>query len=151
MNHSPEAPTPPDILPEALITRIDSLEIPELIAILTYVEQRIEFLRTPIEDEIEADAAGEVIEIENHGEYALVRTHPPDPNGSGANTDIISLYHVRREQQTDGTKSLHWAYLGDIDSPESIRCETCGRTLDTDSAVCPHCGSSDGNRSEMED
>lgn len=141
MGDSNDGPVPPDTLPEALIQRIDSLTLPELQSVLSYVERRIEALRTSIEEEIEATATGEILQIENHGGYALVRKHPPDPDGSEVNTDRVSLYHVRREPQMDGTESLHWAYLGDVCNSEQIRCNTCGGTFDTDAAACPHCGS----------
>lgn len=142
--------TSPDDLSKALIQRIDELELPELKSLLSYVEQRIDALRPSIEEEIEANAAGEVLDIENHGGYALVRTHPPDPHADGVNTEITTLYHVRREQQLDGTESLHWAYLGDVYNSAQTRCETCGRTLDDDVDICPHCGSDDVDHSDTE-
>lgn len=140
-----------DTLPDELIQRIDSLELPELKAVLSYVEHRIEALRTPIEEEIEAAAAGEVLQIENHGAYALVRKHPPNPDSSGTNTDIVSLYHVRREPQSDGTESLQWAYLGDVHNSEQIRCDFCGGPLDKNASVCPHCGRETVHQSETEE
>ncbi|WP_280584995.1 zinc ribbon domain-containing protein [Halorubrum sp. Boch-26] len=143
MSDTNEDPTPPDDLPQKLIQRVDALELPELKSLLSYIERRIESLRSPIEAEIEADAAGEVLEIETHGAYALVRQHPPDPDGPGVNTDITSLYHVRREPQYDGTESLHWAYLGDLHNVAEARCESCGRTFDRGVDVCPNCGSDD--------
>lgn len=143
MSDADNDPTPPDDLSETLIQRIDALELPELKSLLSYIERRIESLRTSIEAEIEANAAGEILEIENHGGYALVRKHPPDPDGPGVNTDITSLYHVRREHQLDGTESLHWAYLGDVYNTVESRCETCGRTFAREIDVCPNCGSDD--------
>lgn len=140
MSDANDEPTPPDDLSESLIQRLDALDRSELRSLLSYVKQRIESLHTPIEVEIEANAAGAILEIENHGAYALVRMHPPELDGSGVNTDRTSLYHVRREPQVDGTESLHWAYLGDVLNTAEERCETCGRTFDTEIAVCPNCG-----------
>ena len=151
MSDPDEDPTVPDRLPDSLIEQIDNLEVSELRAILSYVEQRIESLRTSIEEEIVADAAGEVIEIEDHGDYALVRKHPPNPDGLGVNTDIVSIYHVRQEPQLGGEETLHWSYLGDVRTPEQSRCANCGRTLDEDVDVCPHCGSNEIDHSKMED
>ncbi|SIR68148.1 hypothetical protein SAMN05421858_3317 [Haladaptatus litoreus] len=151
MSDPNDEPEVQDTLPKALIQRIDSLELPELKAVLSYVERRIDALRTPIEEEIEATAAGEVLQIKNHDAYALVRKHPPDPDGSGANTDIVSLYHVHREPQLDGTESLHWAYLGDVHNSEQIRCDSCGGHLDKNATVCPHCGSENVHQSETEE
>jgi len=145
MGDADGGPTPPDDLPEMLIQRIDALELPELKSLLSYIERRIKALRTPIETEIKANTEGEIIKIENHGAYALVLKHPPDPDGSGVDTDITSLYHVRHESQPDGTESLHWAYLGDVQNTAETRCKTCGQTFDREVDVCPECGSDDVN------
>lgn len=143
--------TPPDDLSETLIQRIDALELHELKSLLSYVEQRIAALRTPIVEEIEANAAGEILEIKKDGAYAIVRKHPPDPEGDGANTEITSLYHVRQEQQIDGTESLNWVYLGDVHDTVQTRCGTCGRTLAEDVDSCPHCSSNDDESSGTEE
>ncbi|WP_459808271.1 zinc ribbon domain-containing protein [Halopiger thermotolerans] len=126
------------------------MELSELKSLRSYIEQRIDAVRPSIEEEIEANAAGEVLEIENHGSYALVRKHPPDPDTDGPNTDVTSLYHVRRKQQFDGAESLHWAYLGDVQNAARTRCETCGRTFDDDVDICPHCGSDDVDHPDTE-
>lgn len=141
MGQESDEPDPPDTLSEMLVQRVDSLDLSELKDLLSYVEQRIEALRSPIAEEIEANAAGEVLKVETHGAYALVRKHPPDPEGPGVNTDLVSLYHVRREPQLDGTESLHWAYLGDVSNAEQTRCGSCGGPLDEEASACPHCGS----------
>lgn len=151
MGDSEAGPTPPDELSDALIQQIDELELPELKALHTYIEARVDALRPPIDAEIEANTAGEVLKIETHGASAVVRKHPPDPDTSDANTDITSLYHVRREQQVDGTESLHWTYLGDVQTTTPTRCETCGRTLNEDVDVCPHCGQNESEHPDTED
>ena len=134
-------PTPPDTLPDALIRELDSLDLRELESALSYVERRIDALHTPIEAEIEATATGEVLDIEDQGGYALVRKHPPDPDGPGVDTALVSLYEVRREPTPDETESLRWTYLGDVRGSRQVRCDTCGGALDTGAPVCPHCGS----------
>lgn len=141
MSISTDGPTPPDDLPETATRAIDSLDLSELKSALSCIERRIDGIRPPIEAEIEATAAGEVLDIETHSAYTLVRKHPPDPDGSGVDTGRVSLYHVRREQQMDGSESLRWAYLGDVHDSEQTRCRTCGGAVDTDASVCPHCGS----------
>lgn len=135
-----ETSTPPDNLSKTLIEQIDTLELSDLRALQSYIDQRIESLRTPFESEIETNAAGEVLAIEDHGGYALVRKHPPDPNGEGVNTEITSLYHVRREPHPDGTESLHWAYLGNVQDTAETRCSACGQPVDPNGSTCPFCG-----------
>lgn len=112
------------IASETLIRRNNSLDLPELQSLLSYIQQCIEAVRTPIEKVIKANAAGVVPEIEKHGADALVRKHPPVPGGPRINTDIVSLYHVRRKSQLDGTDSLHWPYLGIFHDAGQIRCDS---------------------------
>lgn len=148
MSDSLGGPAPSDRLPDTLVEAVDRLGMSELRALMSYVEQRIESLRTPLSEEIEAEAAGELLGIENHGVYALVRMRPPGPDGEVSEAEPASLYHVSRERGLDGEESLHWAYLGDIRNTGRVRCENCGRSLDETVAVCPHCGSEDVEHTE---
>ncbi|AGN01033.1 hypothetical protein L593_05420 [Salinarchaeum sp. Harcht-Bsk1] len=141
MTESGEAPNPSDQLSDALIERLDGLEISELKAVVSYAQRRIESIRTPLEDEIRATASGDVLEIENHGAYAIVRKHPDDPDGDGAATHVTSMYHVQRTPHPDGEETLEWRFLGDVHDSEQARCDSCGGTIVGDTAVCPHCGS----------
>ncbi|MFQ3319952.1 MAG: hypothetical protein ACI8UR_001272 [Natronomonas sp.] len=135
-------------LPEPLLEEIDALEIPELEAVRSYVDQRIDSLQTPIETEIKSAAAGEILDIETHGAHATVRMHPSKPDSPGPETEITSLYRVQRERLPSGETSLHWSYLGDVNDSSERRCETCGRSIDEDAEVCPHCGSGETDDSE---
>lgn len=135
MSDSNEDPKAPNTVPDGLIQHIDSMALPELKSVRSYVERRIEALRTPIEEVIEATAAGEVLKVEDHGAYAFVRKHPSNPEGPDVNTDQVSLYHVRREHRMDGTESLHWVYLGDVHNAEQIRCKSCGGMLAKESCL----------------
>ena len=144
----PAGESAPERLPDTLTDEVDALEIPELRTLMSYVEQRVESLRTPLAEEIEANAAGELLGIENHGLYALVRMRPPDPDGHATGAEPVSLYHVSRERGIDGEESLHWAYLDDIQRSGRTRCERCGRTLDETVAVCPDCGNEDVEHTE---
>jgi len=161
---------PTEGLPESLLEAVDSLTASELEALLSYVEKRIEADWSSLRADVEASAAGEILDVERDGPYALVRAHPPEGRGGGdtdeaavdadgendeveaaaVDTDVVSLYHVRPEHLADGTESLHWAYLGDVYDPGQDRCNTCGRTLDETTEICPHCGSDEVHDPEME-
>jgi len=151
MGGSNPDPTPPDDLSDPLLQRVDALGLDELRSLRSYIKQRIHALQPPIEAEIKEGTSGEVLDIDSHGAYTIVRMHPPDPDGGGVNTELTSLYHVSREERPDGTESLHWAYLGDVHNATRTRCETCGRTLDDDSENCSHCGSGDVGRGDTEE
>lgn len=144
-------PIDPDDLPDAVREQLDTLDIPELRAARAYVEDRIESLRQPIEAEIVENAVGEVVDVEDHGTHAIVRTHPPDPGGSGVDTGLVSLYHVRRERHVNGEEVLHWSFLGDIQDSTGDRCDNCGRRLEGDADVCPFCDDETTETTDTED
>lgn len=81
----------------------------------------------------------------------FARKRPPNPDGPGVSTDIVSIYRERREPQPGGEVTLYWSYLGDARTPEQIRCANCGRTLDEDVDVCPTCSSNEIGHSKTED
>lgn len=133
------APHPPEDMSEETRTWIDSLSEDGIRDLIDYLEGRIESSHTPIDEMIYARAAGEVRSIEEQGGYAHVEMHPPTDDGEGVDRDIRSIYHVSREGQVDGKETLHWTYLGDIQSGEVTRCPECGRTYNADTRLCPHC------------
>ncbi|MFB6308039.1 MAG: zinc ribbon domain-containing protein [Haloarculaceae archaeon] len=139
MSDSPEEPPPPEQLSDELVEKLDGLGRSELEAVRSYVTERIDTFPSSIAAEIEADRDGEILGVEDHGAYALVREHPPDPDGPGVDTDRVSIYHVRREQQMDGSESLHWTYVGDMRAAKHTQCGSCGGTVHEDASVCPHC------------
>lgn len=139
-----------DVFPDPVREQLDELDIPELRATQSYVEERIESLREPLEAEIVENAAGEVVDIEDHGAYAIVRTHPPNPDGSGVDTSLVSLYHVHRERHVNGEEVLHWSFLGDIQDSAEDRCDNCGRPLEGD-AECSFCDDGTADPTDTEE
>lgn len=133
--------TPQAMLPEDLLARLEVLDRAELSAVHEYVEARLEAPGDSLKAAIEAEAAGELVDVEVHGSRAVVRQHPPDPEGNGVDTDTVALYHVRREHRPDGEDSLHWVYLGDVQDGGRTRCPHCNETFETTVPVCPSCGS----------
>jgi len=114
VSDSGDEPEPPSDLPDELVRQVDALELPALKALYGYVRRSVDARRPPLAALVEEDADGEVLEVDVHDGYALVRLHPPASDGSGPRESVTSLYHVRREPDPDGTESLHWTYLGDV-------------------------------------
>lgn len=102
-----------DRLPDPLVEQLDTLEPPELHTVHKYVEQRLESVRPPIEEQIREEAAGDVLSIEKDRIYTLVKMHQPGQGESDTDSQPVSLYYVRRERQPDGEETLHWSFLGD--------------------------------------
>lgn len=143
-----DGPTPPDNLPDPLVEHLDGLRVPALRAARTYIDDRIEYRSTPIRERILAEAAGEVVGIEDHGAYALVRKIPPDQDVTDGDSQVISVYHVTREKQLDDEEVLHWSFLGDVRNPTVSECEHCGGLVDEDTPLCPHC-KSDSSQADL--
>ncbi|SIS15653.1 hypothetical protein [Natronorubrum thiooxidans] len=101
-------------LPDFLVERLDTLEPPELRMVHKYVEQRLESMHPPIEEQIREEAAGDVLSIETDRIYTLVKMRSPSQGESNADSQPVSLYHVVRERHPDGEEALHWSFLGDI-------------------------------------
>lgn len=84
MADSRDGPDPPEAVLDELLRQVDSLQRLELKQLHSYVQRRIESLKQSLEAEIEAETAGELLDIERHGGYAIVRQHPPDPDGESS-------------------------------------------------------------------
>lgn len=133
-------PTPPEQLSEPLIETLDELTASELRTVRTYVEHRLEEVRTPIAEQIRAEATGEVLDIEDCGTHTLVRMCSPTSKTASADTSIL-LYSVRREKRLDGSKALHWSWLGEVQHPPTVKCENCATLLTDPVQRCNQCGS----------
>ncbi|WP_247731318.1 zinc ribbon domain-containing protein [Halovivax limisalsi] len=129
----------PDCLPADLVKQLRALAVPELRAAREYIDERIEQRRTPIREQILSGAVGDVVGIEDHGAYALVRMRDPTQDGLDGDPQLVSLYHVTREKRPGGKESLHWAFLGDIQSAAIRKCKHCNGYVDENAESCPHC------------
>lgn len=115
MNEQTGDREPPDMLVETL----DDLDAPTLRAVRTYVERRLDDVRPSLRELIRSEAEGEIVDIEDHGAYTLVRKYPPGQRNAEETSQPLSLYRVKREKQLDGEETLHWSYLGDVtESPD---------------------------------
>lgn len=133
-------PSPPDEVPTELANELAALNRSTLHAVRSYVSELLSSDWSPLVEDINESASGEIIDIEPHGGYAMVQKHPPKPDGSGVDRNITSLYHVQREKHPDGETSIHWAYIGDVHDTGHSTCPDCGGRMSSDADVCPHCG-----------
>lgn len=120
--------------------QLGELDLSELRAALTYVEQRLDYCRPSIAEQIRAEADGEIVDIEDSGTYTLVRKRPIGQGDSKAAPQTVSLYRVRRQKQPNDEAALYWSYLGDVSDPAGIECGNCGVSLDERAGPCPRCG-----------
>lgn len=114
MSDSDDDRSPTEQLPDALVEELQTLERPELRAVHRYVEQRLESMHPPLEEQIREEAEGEVLDIEDEGVHTLIRMRPPTQGESEGDQQLVSLYHVTRERHPEGEETLHWEFLGDV-------------------------------------
>ncbi|WP_198526039.1 hypothetical protein [Haloferax sp. ATB1] len=74
MNEQKRNNEPPDMLADIL----DDLDAPALRAVRTYVERRLDDVRPSLRELIRSEVDGEIVDIEDHGAYTLVRKYPPE-------------------------------------------------------------------------
>lgn len=114
MTSSNDESAPTNQLPDPLVKMINSLEPSQLRTVHQYVEQRLESIHPPIEEQIREEAVGDVLSIETDRIYTLVKMRSPSQGESNADSQPISLYHVTQERHPDGEETLHWSFLGEI-------------------------------------
>lgn len=107
-------PTESDVLSDELLDTLDSLKRPTLRALDRYVTQELETLRPTTADQIETEADGKIVDIEDCGTYTLVRKQPPTEDDSADGSRPVQVYHVIQAKQPNGTDTLHWSFIGDM-------------------------------------
>lgn len=126
--------------PDGLVEILDDLDEPTLRSVRSYVEQRLDDLRPPLEELIRADADGEIVDIDDSGAYTLVRKYPPAGDEGETASQPLNLYLVKRERHLDGEATFHWSYLGEVNAHSRAECRRCGSLFPSSDAECPHCG-----------
>lgn len=114
MTPSNDESAPTNQLPDSLVKMLNTLEPSQLRTVHKHVEQRLESIQPPIEEQIREEAAGDVLSIEKDRIYTLVKMRSPSQSESNVDSQSVSLYHVTRERHPDGEEALHWSFLGDI-------------------------------------
>ncbi|ELZ08307.1 hypothetical protein C479_13248 [Halovivax asiaticus JCM 14624] len=137
---------PAERLPDSLLEQLDALETAGLRAVRRYVAHRIETDRQPIADRIVEEATGEIIDIDDHGPYAIVRMRSPVQPEENTDSPLVSLYHVRREKRFDDSDALNWSFLIDTREGGKLECHHCGASIDRTASTCAHCGASTPDR-----
>jgi len=127
-------------LPDALVEILDDLDVSTLHSVRTYLDQRIDDLRSTLPEMIRAETGSEIVDIIDRGPYTLVRKYPTSRDDSDTYPQPLFLYRVRREKRLNGEETLHWSFLGDVIEPPSVECGNCGVLLDESTTVCPHYG-----------
>lgn len=134
--------------PDTVVELLDDLDAPTLRAVRTYVEQRLDELRSSLRERIRSEADGTIVDIEDRGAYTLIRKYPLSQGDSENSSQSLLLYRVKREKRPNGEETLHWSCLGDVTERSGVECENCGALMDTYRAACPHCGEGEGHHDE---
>lgn len=141
MTASTKNQKPPDTLFEIL----DGLDAPTLRTVRTYVDERLDDLRPPLQEQVRSEANEEIVDIKDCGAYTLVSKYSPSQGTAGRSPQPLSLYRVKRERQLNGEETLHWSYLGDVADQSEFE---CGASSDTRRTVRTHCGEETSHRNE---
>lgn len=113
MNDAPNAPTPPEGLPEQLVSDLNGLTVEELHKTIIHAQELLNFQN---EDpfEIEPQPGDDILQVTEYDGY----TEVVKQMYCGENCDDCPhgpyLYRVTQERHPDGTTSPYWRFIGDV-------------------------------------
>ncbi|WP_121743584.1 hypothetical protein [Natronorubrum halophilum] len=113
MNDDPIAPTPPEGLPEQLVSDLNELSPEELRKTIIHAQELLNF-QDEVPSAIEPQSGDDIIQVTEHDSYTEVikqvycnETCDDCPHGP-------YLYHVTQEPHPDGTTKAYWRFIGNV-------------------------------------
>ncbi len=113
MNDDPNEPTPPEGLPERLVSDLNGLTAEELHKAIIHAQELLNF-RNEGPSAIDPQPGDDIIRVTEYDGYTEVVKQVY----CGENCDDCPhgpyLYRVTRERHPDGTTSAYWRFIGDV-------------------------------------
>jgi len=102
---------PPENVPEAVVTAVQSSSDSQLRDIIRYAQQVL-YEHPPLTEAIESRESERLVRIEDHGAYTVVIVERPDETGEGRGP---FAYRVQWEPGMEGNDGRYrWHYLGKV-------------------------------------
>ncbi|MFC5970395.1 hypothetical protein ACFPYI_03545 [Halomarina salina] len=101
-------PTPPDDLPEAVASTLQSLDGHDLRGAVVYAQELLRARHEPLPT-VEPRTDEEVVRVEERDGYLVVHKRQRDAAGDFGD---VYVYHVSTERHPDGSVHHHWSLIG---------------------------------------
>lgn len=113
MTRSSKKPTPPEGLPDRLVSDLDQLNDDQLRKTIIHAQELLQF-HEETSSPIEPGPGEDIVRITEHDGYTEVVKRVPCAEGCSDCPHGPYLYHVRQERHSDGEETPHWTFLGTV-------------------------------------
>ncbi|WP_126665021.1 hypothetical protein [Haloterrigena salifodinae] len=114
MNDAPDTPTPPEGLPEQLVSDLNALTTEELRKTIIHAQELLN-----VQDEapspIDPQPGDDIIRVTEHDTYTEVVKRVYCNEGCDNCPHGTYLYHVTQERHPDGTETAYWRFIRDVE------------------------------------
>lgn len=113
MTGSSDAPTPPEGIPDHLVTELHELTPDELRNTIIHAQELLQF-REEKGSPIEPGPGEDIIRATEHEEYIEVVKQYSCAEGCEDCPHGPYLYHVQEEARPEGGTHFHWTFIGNV-------------------------------------
>ena len=117
MTDPPESPTPPEGLPPALVTQLKDSTPEELRKAIVHAQELLHY-HQETELPVKAEARDDILRVTEHEGYTEVVKQFRCADGCDDCPHGPYLYHVTEEPQPDGSRKVHWSFIGTVRGEE---------------------------------
>lgn len=117
MGRDSTEPTPPEGLPEQLVSRLARLNADELRKTIIHAQELLQS-REETGPRIEPNPGEDIVRVTEEDGYTEVVKRTPCGNDCDDCPHGPYLYHVAEERRLDGSETLHWKFIGKVRSDD---------------------------------
>ncbi|WP_302081290.1 hypothetical protein [Salinibaculum rarum] len=112
MTDSSNGPTPPEGLPDQLVSDLAGLSPDELRKTIVHARELLQF-HEESEFPVEPEPGDDILRVTEHDGYTEVVKQVHCNEGCENCPHGPFLYHVTKEPQPDGDTRTHWSFIGE--------------------------------------
>ncbi|SDG00264.1 hypothetical protein SAMN04488067_11281 [Halorubrum xinjiangense] len=117
MTDSTERPTPPEGLPPAVVDALTDCSPGELRKAIVHAQELLHY-HGEAELPVSAEDREDIIRVTEHEGYTEVVKQFRCAEGCEDCPHGPYLYHVTEEPQPDGSRKVHWSFMGTVQKTE---------------------------------
>lgn len=113
MSDDSTAPTPPEGLPETVVTELDGLSTEDLRRTIVHAQELLQW-RDDTPSHIDVHSGEDIIRVNERDTYTEVVKTTRCPDGCEDCPHGPYLYHVKEEPRPEGGTHTHWTFIGEV-------------------------------------
>jgi hypothetical protein len=117
MTGADDGPTPPEGLPDELVSSLRALDAEDLRKTIIHARELLNAEKESAPT-VESKPGEDILEVTHHQGYTEVVKRVPCGEECSECPHGPYLYHVTEERLPDGDTELYWKFLGEVDDDE---------------------------------